>query len=29
MLLRSGALPGRLLVIEQQVVEPDATAGKG
>jgi preprotein translocase subunit SecD len=29
MLLRSGALPGRLLVIEQQVVEPDAAAGKG
>jgi preprotein translocase subunit SecD len=29
MLLRSGALPGRLIVIEQQVVEPDAAAGKG
>jgi preprotein translocase subunit SecD len=29
MLLRSGALPGRLIVIEQQVVEPDGTAGKG
>jgi preprotein translocase subunit SecD len=29
MLLRSGALPGRLIVIEQQVVESDGPAGKG
>jgi preprotein translocase subunit SecD len=28
MLLRSGALPGRLIAIEQQVVEPDSAAGK-
>jgi preprotein translocase subunit SecD len=28
MLLRSGALPGRLSVVDQQVVEPSATAGK-
>jgi preprotein translocase subunit SecD len=29
MLLRSGTLPGRLIVIEQQVVEPDGQAAKG
>ena len=29
MLLRSGTLPGRLIVIEQQNVEPAGTAGKG
>jgi preprotein translocase subunit SecD len=29
MLLRSGTLPGRLIVIEQQVVEPDGKAGNG
>jgi preprotein translocase subunit SecD len=29
MLLRSGTLPGRLIVIEQQVVEPDGKTGKG
>jgi preprotein translocase subunit SecD len=28
MLVRSGALPGRLSVVEQQVVEPAANAGK-
>jgi preprotein translocase subunit SecD len=28
MLLRSGTLPGRLIVIEQQVVEPEGKAGK-
>ena len=28
MLVRSGALPGRLNVVDQQVVEPVATAGK-
>jgi preprotein translocase subunit SecD len=28
MLLRSGTLPGRLSVVDQQVVEPDANAGK-
>jgi hypothetical protein len=28
MLVRSGALPGRLGVVDQQVVEPVATAGK-
>jgi preprotein translocase subunit SecD len=28
MLLRSGTLPGRLTVVDQQVVEPAATAGK-
>jgi preprotein translocase subunit SecD len=28
MLLRSGTLPGRLTVIDQQVVEPDVNAGK-
>ncbi|WP_249165835.1 SecDF P1 head subdomain-containing protein [Bradyrhizobium sp. AUGA SZCCT0431] len=28
MLVRSGALPGRLSVVDQQVVEPVATAGK-
>lgn len=28
MLVRSGALPGRLSVVEQQVVEPVAAAGK-
>jgi preprotein translocase subunit SecD len=29
MLLRSGTLPGRLIVIEQQLVEPGGQAGKG
>jgi len=29
MLLRSGTLPGRLIVIEQKVVEPDSRAAKG
>jgi len=29
MLLRSGTLPGRLIVVEQQVVEPDGRAGNG
>jgi preprotein translocase subunit SecD len=29
MLLRSGTLPGRLIVIEQQLVEPDGQAAKG
>jgi preprotein translocase subunit SecD len=29
MLLRSGTLPGRLIVIEQQIVEPGGEAGKG
>jgi preprotein translocase subunit SecD len=28
MLLRSGTLPGRLSVVDQQLVEPDATAAK-
>ncbi len=28
MLLRSGTLPGRLIVVEQQVVEPEGKAGK-
>ena len=28
MLLRSGTLPGRLSVVDQQVVEPDINAGK-
>ena len=28
MLPRSGTLPGRLIVIEQQVVEPEGKAGK-
>jgi preprotein translocase subunit SecD len=28
MLLRSGTLPGRLSVVDQQVVEPDVSAGK-
>jgi preprotein translocase subunit SecD len=28
MLLRSGTLPGRLSVVDQQAVEPDLNAGK-
>jgi preprotein translocase subunit SecD len=28
MLLRSGTLPGHLMVVDQQVIEPAGTAGK-